>query len=133
MCACVCLWCSACRTRTQMHTPTSHTPTNAHRECKAEVTRDANRAANDYRLNWRLKRACEGDIAALCAGLCPANTSAPCGGLVLHCLSERADNITATECQEVRPVPLFQVACRRRRLRAAAPPQPHCLNSFPSK
>ena len=82
--------------------PPAPLKTNA-RECKAEVARDANRAATDYRLNWRLKRACAADIEQLCAGQCPANSSAPCGGLVLQCLTERADNITAKECQEVRP------------------------------
>lgn len=28
-------------------------------ECKAEVARGVNRAAHDYRLNWRLKTACQ--------------------------------------------------------------------------
>lgn len=85
------------------NTPHTTPPTpQKNRECRAEVTRDANRAATDYRLNWRLKRACEADIGRLCAGLCPAGGSAPCGGLVLQCLTERADNVTSPECQEVR-------------------------------
>lgn len=70
------------------------------KECRAEVTRDANRAATDYRLNWRLKRACASDISTLCAGQCPDNSSTPCGGLVLQCLTERADNLTAADCKE---------------------------------
>ncbi|GBF94315.1 hypothetical protein Rsub_06937 [Raphidocelis subcapitata] len=69
-------------------------------ECKAEVTRDVNRAAHDYRLNWRLKKACEEDIGAHCGGLCHTNSSQPCGGLVLHCLSDKKDKITSTACQE---------------------------------
>jgi hypothetical protein len=28
-------------------------------ECKEEVTKDMNRMAHDYRLNWRLNHACE--------------------------------------------------------------------------
>ena len=60
--------------------------------------RDNNRMAQDYRLNYRLAGACEADIAGLCPNLCSAG--APCGGLVLQCLQEKQDNITATDCQD---------------------------------
>ncbi|KAI8477290.1 MAG: hypothetical protein J3K34DRAFT_398918 [Monoraphidium minutum] len=70
------------------------------KECKDEVNRDQNRAATDFRLNWRLKHACEQDITSLCGGLCPASSNQPCGGVVLHCLSEKQDNITSPACQE---------------------------------
>ncbi|KAI8475756.1 MAG: hypothetical protein J3K34DRAFT_453290 [Monoraphidium minutum] len=69
-------------------------------ECKAEVARDMNRAATDYRLNWRLNHACEADIESLCSGLCSASKERPCGGVVLNCLAEKQDNITSTACQE---------------------------------
>jgi len=81
-------------------TPTPH-PNPPPRECKDEVTNDMNRAATDYRLNWRLNHACAHDIGALCAGLCATSSNQPCGGVVLHCLSEKQENITSTECQEV--------------------------------
>jgi Golgi apparatus protein 1 len=71
------------------------------RECKDEVTRDANRAAGDFRLNWRLNHACESDVATLCGGLCATSSAQPCGGVVLHCLSDKRDNITSAACQEV--------------------------------
>jgi hypothetical protein len=45
------------------------------------------------------------DISGLCAGLC-ANSNQPCGGVVLHCLTEKQDNITSQACQDVRPLPL---------------------------
>ncbi|KIY98535.1 Golgi apparatus protein [Monoraphidium neglectum] len=70
------------------------------RECKDEVTRDTNRAAQDYRLNWRLSKACEKDISGLCSGLCSANSNQPCGGVVLHCLTERQENITSQACND---------------------------------
>ena len=69
-------------------------------ECKEEVMRDMNRAAHDYRLNWRLNHACEADINGLCAGVCNAASGQPCGGLVLQCLQDKQDNITSAECQE---------------------------------
>lgn len=55
-------------------------------ECKAEITRDQNRMAQDYRLNWRLNKACTGDITRLCAGLCNVQSGQTCGGVVLQCL-----------------------------------------------
>lgn len=69
-------------------------------ECKAEVSRDANRAAHDYRLNWRLNHACEADVANLCGSVCNSSNSQPCGGMVLQCLQDKQDNVTSTECQE---------------------------------
>lgn len=70
------------------------------KECKDEVTRDMNRMAQDYRLNWRLNHACEADINQLCAGLCNPSSGQPCGGVVLQCLQNKQDNITSTTCQE---------------------------------
>lgn len=69
-------------------------------ECKAEVVRDQNRMAQDYRLNWRLNSACTSDIKRLCGGLCDTNSGQPCGGVVLQCLQDKADNLTNPACQE---------------------------------
>ncbi len=59
-------------------------------ECKAETTKDMNRMATDYRLNYRLNRACEGDVNRLCRNLCSTTGGQTCGGLVLQCLQVRA-------------------------------------------
>ena len=60
------------------------------KECKDEVSRDMNRMGQDYRLNFRLNKACEADIGKLCGGLCSASQGQPCGGIVLQCLQVRA-------------------------------------------
>jgi hypothetical protein len=39
-------------------------------ECKAEVKRDEIRAAEDYRLNYRLNKACDAEIDTLCPDVC---------------------------------------------------------------
>jgi Golgi apparatus protein 1 len=59
------------------------------KECKDEVSRDMNRMGQDYRLNFRLNKACESDIGKLCGGLCSASQGSPCGGIVLQCLQVR--------------------------------------------
>ncbi|KAF6266246.1 hypothetical protein COO60DRAFT_1470052 [Scenedesmus sp. NREL 46B-D3] len=69
-------------------------------ECKAEVVRDQNRMAQDYRLNWRLKTACKADIGLLCDGLCNDKEGQMCGGVVLQCLQDKQDNVTSPACQE---------------------------------
>lgn len=70
------------------------------KECKIEVVRDTNRMAQDYRLNWRLDKACEADIPRICPNLCSTNPGQSCGGLVLHCLTENQDNVTSQACQD---------------------------------
>ena len=45
------------------------------------------------RLNFRLKTACESDIAALCGDVCPPTQGGVCGGRVLRCLTEKQDSI----------------------------------------
>jgi len=69
-------------------------------ECSSEVVKDQNRMAQDYRLNWRLSKACGGEIKELCTGLCNPQTMQPCGGVVLHCLQEKQANISSEACQE---------------------------------
>jgi len=39
-------------------------------ECRREVRRSMNRMAQDYRLNFRLHKACDADVASLCANVC---------------------------------------------------------------
>ena len=60
--------------------------TDMSKECKDEVTRNVNRMATDYRLNWRLTNACEGEITKLCPNSCSTTLGTTCGGLVLQCL-----------------------------------------------
>eukprot|EP00878_Enallax_costatus_P007022 GHUV01007359.1.p1 GENE.GHUV01007359.1~~GHUV01007359.1.p1 ORF type:complete len:595 (+),score=136.49 GHUV01007359.1:1595-3379(+) len=69
-------------------------------ECKSEVMRDQNRMSQDYRLNWRLNKACAADITQLCSGLCNVQSGQSCGGVVLQCLQDNQDNITSSNCQE---------------------------------
>jgi hypothetical protein len=64
------------------------------KECKDEVVRDMNRMGQDFRLNFRLNKACESDISKLCNGLCNAANGSPCGGIVLQCLQVRSHTRT---------------------------------------
>jgi hypothetical protein len=41
------------------------------------------------------------DVASYCAGLCPQETTQPCGGAVLQCLTDHQTNLTSPACQEV--------------------------------
>jgi Golgi apparatus protein 1 len=66
--------------------------------CAAELADDAARAARDYRLNYRLKTACEADVASLCAGACVRASDGSCGGRVLACLADKQDAIQAKAC-----------------------------------
>jgi hypothetical protein len=68
-------------------------------ECKAEVKRDEIRAAEDYRLNYRLNKACDAEIDDLCADVCSPFQGQACGGTVIKCLTEKGDNITNTDCR----------------------------------
>jgi len=70
------------------------------KSCKREVMRDQNKMARDYRLNYRLRTACESDIPRLCDNLCSTQAGAVCGGLVLQCLTEKQENITNQACQD---------------------------------
>ncbi|CAI7866364.1 unnamed protein product [Closterium sp. NIES-53] len=79
-------------------------------QCKAEVKKDEERSAHDFRLNYKLNRACFSDVQHLCMHSCePRNDSfttagAPsgdqCGGRVLQCLAGNATLITSPECRE---------------------------------
>ena len=67
--------------------------------CRKEVRKNVNRMAQDYRLNFRLHKACNSDIESLCEGSCPEQLTA-CGGKVLRCLRDNLDNITGSECRK---------------------------------
>eukprot|EP00899_Mesostigma_viride_P022799 jgi/Mesvir1/3703/Mv14989-RA.1 len=69
-------------------------------ECKAEVKRNEIRAAEDYRLNYRLNRACDVDIDVLCADVCSPFMGQACGGTVLQCLVDNRENISSTACKD---------------------------------
>ncbi len=45
-------------------------PTGFGAECKAELQKTEQRMAQDYRLNYRLAKACSKDIDSMCQGLC---------------------------------------------------------------
>lgn len=56
--------------------------------CRQAVEEHEARAASDYRLNYRLARACKQDIDRLCPNACGAlERKTGCGGSVLQCLS----------------------------------------------
>ncbi|CAI5528209.1 unnamed protein product [Closterium sp. Naga37s-1] len=79
-------------------------------QCKAEVKKDEERSAHDFRLNYKLNRACFSEVQHLCMHSCePRNDSfttagAPsgdqCGGRVLQCLAGNATLIASPECRE---------------------------------
>jgi golgi apparatus protein 1 len=77
-------------------------------DCKREVMADEVRTSQDYRLNFRLKKACEKDVSTLCADVCPAAENGhPCGGLVLRCLTDKQDQIANGECKNEVCTPLL--------------------------
>eukprot|EP00898_Chlorokybus_atmophyticus_P007954 jgi/Chlat1/815/Chrsp104S01269 len=68
-------------------------------ECQAEVKRDEMMSAQDYRLNYRLTRACEMDIDELCSDVCQQFMGS-CGGTVLECLADNRGNISSDACKK---------------------------------
>lgn len=68
-------------------------------ECKAEVKRDEIREAEDYRLNYRLNKACDNEIDELCPDVCSPFQGQACGGTVIACLKEKQENITSDDCK----------------------------------
>lgn len=69
-------------------------------ECKKEVKRNEVRAATDYRLMYRLSKACDNDINTMCATVCSPFSGQACGGTVLRCLVEHRGNVTSEECKK---------------------------------
>ncbi|GJP37078.1 hypothetical protein CLOM_g21523 [Closterium sp. NIES-68] len=69
--------------------------------CRKEVQSDLVRSAQDYRLNYRLHKACLPDIQKQCMHACDAasaNGTATCGGMVLKCLQEKKDKLESPSC-----------------------------------
>ena len=69
-------------------------------ECKKEVKRNEIRSATDYRLMYRLSKACDGDINNMCATVCSPFSGQACGGTVLRCLVDNRANITSDDCKK---------------------------------
>ena len=67
-------------------------------ECRNEVKRYEIRAGQDYRLNFRLNKACDVEIDRLCADVCSPFQGQACGGTVLNCLMENNDSIQDEGC-----------------------------------
>jgi Golgi apparatus protein 1 len=63
-------------------------------ECRTEVKRHETRGAKDYRLNYRLNKACDLEIDRLCADVCGPFSGQACEGSVIQCLTQKADNVT---------------------------------------
>ena len=68
--------------------------------CKEEVQRQQQRENEDYRLNFRLNRACEVDVDELCADVCSPFAGQACGGTVLRCLSEKREKVRRRDHRE---------------------------------
>jgi len=68
-------------------------------ECRAEVKRYEERAGEDYRLNYRLNKACDMEIDKLCADVCSPFQGQACGGTVLACLTQNSEKITDQQCK----------------------------------
>eukprot|EP00271_Cylindrocystis_brebissonii_P019065 TRINITY_DN562_c0_g3_i1.p1 TRINITY_DN562_c0_g3~~TRINITY_DN562_c0_g3_i1.p1 ORF type:complete len:1830 (+),score=464.44 TRINITY_DN562_c0_g3_i1:323-5812(+) len=67
-------------------------------ECQKELRSDEWKASTDYRLNFRLNKACVADVATLCPGLCPDKNE--CGGAGLKCLAEKMEAIKSEACKK---------------------------------
>jgi len=74
--------------------------TDFSQECRSEVKRYEIRAGQDYRLNFRLNKACDVEIDRLCAEVCSPFQGQACGGTVLACLTENSDAIQDENCQK---------------------------------
>ncbi|KAL4443753.1 hypothetical protein ABPG75_011490 [Micractinium tetrahymenae] len=70
-------------------------------ECKAEVKKDEIQASRDYRLNYRLFKACSAEMGRLCAAKVKScfDAGAECRGVVADCLRDRLDDIHGEECR----------------------------------
>jgi len=80
------------------------------RVCRLEVQKENQRQGTDYRLNFRLKQACEHDVARLCPDACVNATTTvvsetgvgtgpqACGGKALRCLTEKLEDVQSDAC-----------------------------------
>ncbi|GAB4823102.1 hypothetical protein N2152v2_010148 [Parachlorella kessleri] len=70
-------------------------------ECRAEVERDQQQSASDYRLNYRLKEACMEDVRTHCSDLAhTCSLEKGCSGRVLQCLQNHLDKLQGEQCKE---------------------------------
>mmetsp|Transcript_18814 Transcript_18814/g.52452 ORF Transcript_18814/g.52452 Transcript_18814/m.52452 type:complete len:892 (-) Transcript_18814:83-2758(-) len=67
--------------------------------CKEEVQKQEQRQNEDYRLNFRLHRACEVDVNELCSDVCSPFQGQACGGTVLRCLTDNREKIQDEACK----------------------------------
>mmetsp|Transcript_4821 Transcript_4821/g.5620 ORF Transcript_4821/g.5620 Transcript_4821/m.5620 type:complete len:974 (+) Transcript_4821:66-2987(+) len=94
-------------------------------ECRTEVKRGEAREHEDYRLNYRVNKACDMEIDSLCPDVCSPFQGQACKGKVMSCLMENMRKITSQECKqelipsiktEVKDVsisPLLKLACKK--------------------
>ncbi|GJP32519.1 hypothetical protein CLOM_g17147 [Closterium sp. NIES-68] len=75
--------------------------------CRDEVKKDVQRAAEDYRLNFRLNRECFSDVQHLCMHSCDAalesggtESGVTCGGATLKCLTENERKLSSKTCRQ---------------------------------
>ena len=57
------------------------------------MQRQEQRENQDYRLNFRLNRACEVDVDELCGDVCSPFAGQACGGTVLRCLANKRSKV----------------------------------------
>ncbi|PNH09949.1 Golgi apparatus protein 1 [Tetrabaena socialis] len=72
--------------------------TDFSKDCKKQVEQYELEATSDYRLNFRLSKACQEEIQSLCGSTCAAEGGSTCGGTVLRCLTEKKDEIKSETC-----------------------------------
>jgi len=70
------------------------------KECKEEVREYETEAASDYRLNFRLDKACSADVEALCKTACNREEGQICGGKVLRCLTDHRAELKSESCKQ---------------------------------
>ncbi|GAX78146.1 hypothetical protein CEUSTIGMA_g5588.t1 [Chlamydomonas eustigma] len=70
------------------------------KDCKEKVRSYEAEAASDYRLNYRLAKACKNDVKSLCSAACSAEEGQVCSGTVLRCLTEKREDIKSDDCKK---------------------------------
>ncbi|MEW5299471.1 MAG: hypothetical protein WDW36_002486 [Sanguina aurantia] len=68
--------------------------------CREEVVTYEAEISKDYRLNFRLNKACTQDVTLLCPGLCTQTDGAVCGGKVLRCLTDKLEQVQEDSCKK---------------------------------
>ncbi|KAG1660746.1 hypothetical protein FOA52_010620 [Chlamydomonas sp. UWO 241] len=72
--------------------------------CTSEVDSYEEEISKDYRLNYRLRTACEKDVSLLCPLTCGTGSfgdgTETCGGKVLRCLTDKSEDIKEEACSK---------------------------------